>query len=272
MRRPSRKFVHSFLILIFAATLPAAAQPEPHITMHDVGWVYREAQFFVEFEANLESTGRLVMPRPLERHQTAADTLDLWIRKRAFDYKPPPEPEPPPPLIQTWKVISPGERLKNLHVFGTAEWAFLGNNEFTALDTSLTREIRARMQSRFGPPTVTMVEREYWLPLSREEYIQFEYWFELNDSIPMIVIDVNGPTDRGVIVAVYPEYRDVLYQLRESFLGGLIHSEPFAPYVDYYYNYVAKRWYRTGWDGEQFFIESMSAPNLARGRPKLTDR
>ena len=137
------------------------------------------------------------------------------------------------------------------------------------LDTVETKEIRARMQSRFGPPTRTLVELDYSRGLRREEYIQFEYWFILNDSIPMMVMDVNGPFEQGIVVAGDHRYRNILYTMRQSFLGRMMHEETLAPYVDYYYNYASRRWYRTGYDGQQFFTDPIGQPNLARGRPQL---
>lgn len=236
--------------------------------MHELASIYRAAQFQLEFRALLPETGERVTPRPVEPLATRADTLGSWILRQAFDYTEPSAPPLPPGHVSSWRVIPREERLAQQKAFGDRKWAFLGTNYFTLLDTTRTMEIRARMEHRFGAPTKTVVEIDYRRNLRSEDYIQFEYWFVLNDSIPLIVMDVNGPFDRGVIVATDHGSRDILYPLRQSFLSGMMRDEPFAVYTDYYYNTVTEQWYRVGYDGQAFFNRPIRAPNLSAGRPQ----
>ena len=40
-----------------------------------------------------------------------------------------------------------------------------------------------------------------------------------------------------------------------------------APYVDYYYNYTTDKWYSTGYNGAEYFLNQIRRPNLTLGRP-----
>jgi hypothetical protein len=100
---------------------------------------------------------------------------------------------------------------------------------------------------------------------TRDEPIQFEYWFVVNDSIPVRVSDVNGPVERGVIVSTDRAHREQLPALRAALFGPLRRAER-APYVDYYYEEETRRWYRVGYDGTRFFRERISRFDITPGR------
>lgn len=154
-------------------------------------------------------------------------------------------------------------------------WSFLGAGRGGSFfDTTKTHDLRARLQAQFGDPTRTLAElysRE-WVRASdstREEPIQFEYWFVVNDSIPVRVTDVHGPDGRGVVVSTDREYRDRLRALRASLLNPL-RDDKRAPYVDYVYEEYTGRWYRVGFDGRSFFRERISQFDIVPGqRPRL---
>lgn len=159
--------------------------------------------------------------------------------------------------------------------YGDRGWSYMGSTRrLTFVDTAHTRDLRARLQAQFGAPTRTPAELDLdeWRrqPDSvRESPAQFEYWFVVNDSIPVRVMDVSGPLDRGVIVSTSSRYRDRLDSLRAALLGPLEHEDR-APYVDYFYEEGTRRWYRTGFDGYEFFRERISMFDIVPGRrPRL---
>ena len=126
------------------------------------------------------------------------------------------------------------------------------------------------MQAAFGRPTHTLadVDLNAWRQTpdsSRDALPQFAYWFVVNDSIPVRVSDVNGPDERGAIVATERRYRDDLPALRRALLRPLRRVER-APYVDYYYEPESRRWYRVGFDGRTFFRERISRFDIVPGR------
>lgn len=159
--------------------------------------------------------------------------------------------------------------------YDDTEWAFLGaRSRPTFLDTTYTRNLRARLQERFGAPTYTLAEvnLDAWWQTpdsSRKTLPQFAYWFVVNDSIPVRVTDVDGPTGRGLIVSTDRQHRDHLAELRSALLGPLRRAGR-APYVDYYYDEATRRWYRVGFDGQSFFRERISRVDIVPGRrPRL---
>ena len=174
-------------------------------------------------------------------------------------------------VLERWRVVRRFEQRWFLRRFGQNGWAYLGSNSWTPLDTLRTPELRARLQAHFGDPTRTLAEVDLYQRRPRDEYIQFEYWLVLNDSIPFRIMDVNGPFERGIVVASAPRYRDHLWTIRQALLGRLITDPRRAPFVDYYYQRETDTWYLTGFDGRAFFLEPIRRPLMIPGRPRLSD-
>jgi len=257
-----------FLVLaVLMQPVHVDAQSE-HISRDEVGGIYSRARFALEFQRILDREGRTVFPAGLEHLAVPSDTLVRWILAQSAKMSPTPPAEPWTGEVHAWRLISPNERLRYRALFKDTKMAYVGNDYFTALDTTDTPQIRARMQHAFGAPTETIVESP--LVVERNEFIQFEYWFLVNDSIPVIVMDAHGPFDRGIVLAGDHRFRESLYNMRQSLLGPVMRKEPYGVYVDYFYNRVTARWYRTGYDGEEFFLEQIRQPELARGRPVLS--
>ncbi len=153
--------------------------------------------------------------------------------------------------------------------FDETSWSFLGEtSRHTFLDTTRTPALRARLQAAFGDPTQTIVDTPLENPPARTA--QFEYWFVVNDSIPVQVTDASGPEGRGVIVAAARSYRDELRVLRDTLLAPLRGARR-APHVDYYYDDRRERWYRAGFDGQSFFLEQIPRTRVVPGQRAYLD-
>ena len=200
---------------------------------------YREARFRVQMSNYLEENGTTVNPLTVEHLPSRADTLQQWLnqlsrnaelaawnrRQKTFE-------------IEEWQLVRRLERGWFSKKFEKTQWAYLGTESLTALDTTLTRDLRSRMEAYFGSPTQTIAElmASEVNDRTRDRYVQFEYWFVVNDSIPVVLMDFNGPLERGLITSTDQRYRDILLHVRESFLKDFWLSEAMAPYVDYYYD------------------------------------
>jgi hypothetical protein len=233
---------------------------------------YRTARLRALAQEFLEGRQGLAV-QPPRRLPTGADTL-LSASARPDTTRPGAEARPAFP-VESVRRVRDLERSWFRRRYQSVEWAFLGSGRrLTFPDTARTRTLRARLQARFGPPTRTLAElySNDWVRApdsTREPPIQFEYWFIVNDSIPVRVSDVGGPRDRGVIVSSDRRYRDDLAAIRSALLGPLQGVEP-APYVDYYYEAATRRWYRVGFDGQAFFRERISRFDIVPGRrPQL---
>jgi hypothetical protein len=171
--------------------------------------------------------------------------------------------------VHSWQNVDVEQQARFMALFNDSEWAFIGASTRQRVDTTRTNDLRARMQAIFGDPTRTLVEAGPVELLSRDEIIEFEYWFVLNDSIPVIVMDTNGPWDRGVVLASSIEQRDVLDELKAQFLGQLLDGNLRSPFADFYYNPELSEWYVTGYDGAYFFDKRIEPPEPGSGRPEI---
>ena len=255
-----------FVVLILFAYVSHAYAQSRRITWDQLGLVYAEARSQMLYRAYIESNGEYVLPLGLSRSQVASDSLLDWIAE-TIGLR---EKVPPPVFrgeIHTWEVLSLADQPDGLAQFEDVQWSYLGNNFFTPMDTVDTPEIRAHLEAHFGSPTQTVVEIKQEDRFPRDDYSQFEYWFVVNDSIPMIVMDVGGPFDRGVIVATDHRFRSLLYRMRRSLLGAAIRRSEPVPYVDYYYHRLVEKWYLTGFNGTEYFTREIPEPDLKPGRP-----
>jgi hypothetical protein len=181
-------------------------------------------------------------------------------------------PEGPPPFpLDDVRPVRHLERSWFRNRFSDVEWSYLGTGtRVNFIDTTQTRELRARLQAQFGNPTRTLAEmysRE-WARApdsTREEPIQFAYWFVVNDSLPVRMTDVDGPQGRGLIVSTRRSHRDRLPALRAALLQPL-HNEERASYVDYVYVEETNHYFRVGFDGQDFFRERISRFDIVPGR------
>ena len=253
------------ILMLLILTLHTHAQ-NGRVAWDEVGFVYAQEKFQRTYRMYLETYGEHVGPLEPIPFPVASDSLFGWIRQAMG--------MPDPSLhnqfqgdIDAWTLVSIDGRTNWLTRFGDVQWAYLGSNFFTPLDTVATPEIRAHLEAYFGSPTQTAVETKQGDATPSDENGQFEYWFVVNDSIPMMVMDVRGPFDRGIIVATDQRFRSFLYRMRQSLLAVAMRSTEPAPYVDYYYNFVTEKWYSTGYDGEDYFLNQIRRPNLTLGRP-----
>ncbi len=159
--------------------------------------------------------------------------------------------------------------------FGDVQWSYFGDGRrMSFFDTTRTRDLRARLQAQFGEPTRTFADiySNEWnrTPDStREEPVQFAYWFVVNGSLPVRVTDVDGWQGRGLIVSTRRSHRDRLSALRAALLQSLREDER-APYVDYVYVEETDHFFRAGFNGENFFRERISRFDIVPGRrPRL---
>lgn len=233
---------------------------------------YRQARFHVQVERYISENGMSAKPMSVEHLPSRADTVQQWLiqlsrnaeiaawknREKVFE-------------IEEWQLVRRLERPWFNKKFENTLWAFLGTEALLPLDTTRTSELRAHLESYFGPPTQTITELLDAQPRTRtlDRYVQFEYWFILNDSIPLVFMDVNGPLERGLIVSSDERYRDILLGVRESFLKEFMQVSRPTAFVDYYFDARTLNWYYTGYNGTEYFMELIGQPNLALGRPWL---
>ncbi|MEX0928943.1 MAG: hypothetical protein WDZ53_06015, partial [Balneolales bacterium] len=83
--------------------------------------------------------------------------------------------------------------------YDDVNWSGSGFRGVAVIDHIPTSEIRARLEKAFGPPTQKvdhLINKEDFRP---GHYIQFEYWFIIDDDIPLMILDVDGPFSNGLV-------------------------------------------------------------------------
>lgn len=183
----------------------------------------------------------------------------------------PPKPEPRPFTVEHIQSVRRPYRIWFLSRFREADWTGAPLTQSSALDTMQTAEIRAMMQYAFGSPTSTVLDVPMERHRSDMEHVQFEYYFVVNDTIPLMVMDCCGPKGRGVIFAGDWADADVLPLIKEELIRRILEKPERMPFIDYYYDPEQQVWQKTGYDGKRYFIEQIRKPRSGTERPFMPD-
>ncbi|HET6569198.1 MAG TPA: hypothetical protein VFG50_14620 [Rhodothermales bacterium] len=223
--------------------------------------LYRTERVQAQAAELAQSRGMALTPLAPEHLSVSTDSL---FAEAAEDSVAAPVEPPNPFLEASWQAVHHFARGWFDEKFADVKWAYLGNARRSPLDTTVTPELRARLEAQFERPTRTLLDvlREH--ENEPDEYIQFEYDFVVNDSIPVLVLDTAGPFDRGVVIASDDRYRSLLDELRVGLAAQLFGGKRPAPYTDYYFDAEPRVWYLTGYDGVRYFTQPVKRPNFIR--------
>jgi len=252
------------LIILFHATEIYAQNSR--ITWDQLGMIYADAVFQLSYKAYIDRNGEYVPPLAGSSIPVQSDTL-IELGRKAIGFPNSDSIQPFDGKVSSWRLVMVDDRIEWISNYQDTQWAYLGGNFFTQLDTMATPIIRAHLQAYLGSPTHTAIETYLGDPTIGDGMGQFEYWIVVNDSIPVMIMDVLGPFDRGIILATDHRYRSLMFTLRQSLLAKAIRQTVPQPYVDYYYNKVVKQWYSTGFDGNEYFTRPIDPPDFDAGRP-----
>src|SRR5699024_410082 len=148
--------------------------------------------------------------------------------------------------------------------FGDINWTGAGFYDDVAMDTRQTNEIRARLQKVYGDPTKTIENLINTKSFRLAKAIQFEYWFVINDSIPMMVLDIDGPFGRGLVYAGASKYIDLMPQIKRTFSKEIMKfdRENLANYQDYYYSPErGGQWFQVKYNNGNLRTSKVSRPS-----------
>lgn len=256
MRGSNRRVRWIFLVCVLACPLSAYAQSV--VDLYRLQMLRQRAhQILTASGGRLPTLPPRPLPAPLDsiaaRRMATPDTSSETV---------------PTFTISRWQRIPKLGQRWFLREFGGRSWSFLGNGQISAIDTMMTRDVRARLEAHFGKPTRALGDLDARERVSSGDVFEFEYWFVINDTIPLVLTDVNGPFERGIVSSTTVEHAEVLSVLRDTFLAVVLQSDRRSPYVDYYYDDELMEWYRTGFDGTDFFVETITNPGL--NRPVIT--
>ena len=258
---------YTVVFIVVASLSQVTVAQQQHSSSELLKHYVRARTVFLATKDADHASFQLAYRRP-ETLYLPGDTVRTWLEglehKRLMDAL----PEVLPLFtVSSWEKISRVRAQAYDKDFKSTQWAFTGSSSRSPIDTMRTAEVRSRFESVFGAPTLTLAELPDTEDLEREDIIQFEYWFLLNDSVRVAVLDVNGPWDRGVVLAADQRVRNHLPIIKRDFLERILTEAERAPFTDYYYNWDRQSWYLTGFDGASFFDRRIEAPDLTVGRP-----
>jgi hypothetical protein len=163
-----------------------------------------------------------------------------------------------------WHVVAAHEQGIFLDRYKEVFWMTI--NTPAGSDSIATPELRARLAALFGAPTrnAAAAEQEGY---AGSEHVQFEYWLVANDSIPLLVMDTDGPFGRGLLIASDDRYQRSHAALKADLSARILAAGPPAAYADYYHARDPDAWFRTGYDGLAYFTAEVRPPRWAR-RPR----
>ena len=252
------------IALMLLGAVPARGQ--------DVVPLLREQRFLVRAAEIVRQHGERPPPRPPASIPLRDSVLAARLHALPRTTLPPAdtarvaETVRPPFDVRSVRLIKKLERPWFTRIFGETEWAFLGSNHATPLDTTRSWRLRAALEAAYGNPTQTVIEIAQDTTLTLANAIEFEYWFVVNDTLPVVVSDVGGPLDRGLIIATDRHLRDRLPDVRDAIFAPLVQRRPLAAFADYYYDVEGRAWFLVGFDGTRFVMRATPRPPL-RNRP-----
>lgn len=134
----------------------------------------------------------------------------------------------------------------------------------TAIDQVPTSELRARLQRQFGDPTVTVADFVGVRDVRPGNSIQFEYWFIVNDSIPMMVLDSDGPFAKGLVMGGSSRFVDRMPDIKRGFSDKLMSDRTLAEFRDFFYSPEREQWYQVRYKDGKFETQPIAAPDHLR--------
>ncbi|MDZ7694657.1 MAG: hypothetical protein U5K69_26650 [Balneolaceae bacterium] len=144
--------------------------------------------------------------------------------------------------------------------FSDIKWTGQGLYQDTQIDNKKTDEIRARLQAVYGDPTQTLedlIDQKNFRP---GKAIQFEYWFTVDDSIPMMVLDIDGPFGQGLVYGGASRYIDLMPQIKRTLSQKLMAVDDMAPYQDYFYSPEREQWFNVRYKDGELMTEKIDSP------------
>jgi len=144
-------------------------------------------------------------------------------------------------------------------------WTGQGLYNPQTIDRIPTIELRARLQAQFGDPTVTIKDLITSSDFRPGKAIQFEYWFVVDGKIPLMLLDLDGPFENGLVYVGPSEFVDQMPQVKRTLNRLLMQEvEDFSEFEDYFFSPEREQWYLVSYKDGAFTREPIDRPSFAR--------
>lgn len=151
--------------------------------------------------------------------------------------------------------------------FRSTRWTGLGMQGITDIDRIPSMEVRARLQTVFGDPTRQLDDLAFDPDFRIAEAIQYEYWFIIDDEIPLMLLDIDGPFARGLVYAVSVSYIDLMPQIKRRLSQLLMEPTNLADFNDIFFSPERDAWYNIRFNNGEFDYEEVQMPSRFRNSP-----
>lgn len=158
------------------------------------------------------------------------------------------------------KKVENNERAAFQRRFNNLVMTGEGFQGHTVIDNLPTTEIRARLQKAFGNPTVRLDDFIGNPDVRPGNSIQFEYWFIVNDSIPMIVLDIDGPFTIGLVYAGGINFVDLMPEIKRTLSRTLMNVSQMGEFQDIFYSPERNEWYNVEYKDGNYKTERITRP------------
>lgn len=133
--------------------------------------------------------------------------------------------------------------------FRNIKWTGQGFNP-NELDNTPAIQIRARLESVYGHPTRTIEDIVDSGKYRAGKAIQFEYWFIVDGKMPMMILDLDGPFEDGLVYVGASRYIDLMPAVKRKLTRDLTGTEP-KEFTDFFFSPERNQWFEVKYaDGE----------------------
>jgi hypothetical protein len=158
------------------------------------------------------------------------------------------------------RKVTNAERAAFQRRFGNMVMTGEGFQGNTVVDNLPTTEIRARLQKAFGDPTVRLDDFIGRSDVRPGNSIQFEYWFIVNDQIPMMVLDIDGPFTVGLVYAGSVNFVDMMPEIKRTFSRMLMNVSSMGEFQDVFYSPERNEWFNVEYQNGTYKTDKITRP------------
>lgn len=160
-----------------------------------------------------------------------------------------------------FEKVDRSERAQFERMFAEISWTGQGLYNATTIDRIPTVELRSRLQAVFGEPTQTIGDLINNSNFRPGKAVQFEYWFIIDDRIPLMLLDLDGPFENGLVYVGASRYIDMMPQVKRT-LNRMLMNEygELASFSDYFYSPERDQWYLVEYRDGEFNHEAIERP------------
>lgn len=160
------------------------------------------------------------------------------------------------------RKVTTAERAAFQQRFANIGWTGQGLYNPTTIDRIPTIEVRSRLQAAFGDPTQSIrhLINNNFRP---GKAIQFEYWFIVDGEMPLMILDLDGPFENGLVYVGASRYIDLMPAVKRS-LNRILMGEEGEPaeFRDYFFSPERSQWYLVSYENGEYKREMISRPNF----------